>query len=197
MLTEGQTISWFTAMESGTSQSSTSVISSSATMFGIPVNGFNIITSTEAATTNVATAETSDVVGSTSTSASASVFASPSSASTEASSTSSIGLTIGVALGVSLAVLLLGLGAFIFWKRRRRQIKLVQRTMTSHQSETLPEYTENASAHKALPGYEWSSTSTTAPTTGHSPTELPLTNPTQVFELPERQIHELPERWDG
>ncbi|KAL1858186.1 hypothetical protein Daus18300_010068 [Diaporthe australafricana] len=41
-LTEGQTLSWFTGVESGSSLSTTTVFTSPATMFGVPVNGFNV-----------------------------------------------------------------------------------------------------------------------------------------------------------
>lgn len=49
--------------------------------------------------------------------------------------------------------------------------------------------------HETMPSYEWSSKPTTTQTLHAQPaTELPLNNPSLIYELPEMQVHELPEQ---
>lgn len=87
----------------------TTVQSSAVTVFGIPVNGFNVAQSTtsgpDPGTTASTTATNSAVSSSTG----------------KASPGLSTGATAGVAIGVVIAVLALGVGAFLLWRRRSRR----------------------------------------------------------------------------
>ncbi|KAG6357686.1 hypothetical protein INS49_013565 [Diaporthe citri] len=113
MITEGQTLSWFTGMASGSSLSTTTVFTSPATMFAGPVNGFNIATSSQATATDSAAGGTQQTT-------------TPSSQSPQSSAsstgTSTLGLSIGITLGIVFAVLLLGIAAFVLWRRRRARL---------------------------------------------------------------------------
>ncbi|KAJ0107743.1 hypothetical protein J7T55_000005 [Diaporthe amygdali] len=123
MLTEGQTLSWFTGVTSSTSRSTTTVFTSAATMFAVPVNGFNIDTSSQAGSTDTAAAGTAQTTAS---SSSSSPSSSSQSSSASSAGSSNLGLSIGVTLGVVLGILLLGVGAFVLWRRRRA--KLLQKS---------------------------------------------------------------------
>ncbi|KAH8769060.1 hypothetical protein F5883DRAFT_553407 [Diaporthe sp. PMI_573] len=205
MLTEGQTLSWFTGMDSGTSLSSTTVFTSQATMVAVPVNGFNIATSSQTSqqdSTAVATSQTTTATSSQtsassqSSSSSASSQSSSSSASSQSSSfsassgTSTLGLSIGITLGVVFAVLLLGIAAFILWRRRRR----------ARLARVPSEGSVRSKGSKSQGRAELNSESMVLETIPTPQTrtlaELPLTKPRSIHELAEpRSIFELPQRW--
>lgn len=176
MLSEGQTLSWFNGMASGTSLSETTVLTSAATMFAVPVNGFNVATSSEATPT---TSQAS--------SASESLQSTPSSASS--SGISRLGLSIGITLGVVFAILLLGAAAFLLWRRRlARQAQALSEHSDDGKSQVRTELDFGGLDLEVIP--------ISRPTEIN---ELPLTKPRSVNELPvvePRSVHELPQRWE-
>lgn len=191
MLTEGQTLSWFTSMASGSSMSTTTVFTSSATMFAGPVNGFNIATSTQATATDSAAAGTQQTTTPSSTQTSSSSQSPQSSASS--ASTSTLGLSIGITLGIVFAVLLLGIAGFILWRRRRSRLAQDHsrgRHLSASPDKTELEYegsapvfnpTQHSNTLEELPVTKWISMN-----------ELPVAGPRSVNELESRSINELP-----
>lgn len=173
MLTEGQTLSWFTGVTSSTSRSTTTVFTSAATMFAVPVNGFNIDTSSQAGSTDTATAGTSQTTAS---SSSSSPSSSSQSSSASSAGSSNLGLSIGVTLGVVLGILLLGVGAFVLWRRRRARLA---RPLSNGATSNMPRESTVFECEAWVP-----KSTQTAHTSELS--ELPLNGPRSVYELPQR-----------
>ncbi|KAJ9133329.1 hypothetical protein NKR23_g10833 [Pleurostoma richardsiae] len=120
LATPGQELQFLTIFQSGNgvafSQATSIVESSTVTVFGIPVNGYNFAQSTSStpSTTLQPTPSTTD------TSIAASSHAS--SLASAGSAGSPVGVSVGVSVGVVLGVLALGAGAFFLWRRRRRRM---------------------------------------------------------------------------
>lgn len=124
-LTAGETLSWEKIYyESGLGDTwtltSTTVQSETLTVFGVPVNGLNVVaTSTSiSSTTTDAGAETISPADMT-TVASAASSSTLSRSSSSSGGTSVVGIAVGASVGAIVGVLLVALIAFFVWRRRR------------------------------------------------------------------------------
>lgn len=186
-LTEGQTLSWYPSIDSGTSFSATTVFESKATMFAVPVNGFNIAASSHAGQqdpTAVATYSTTSATTS-------QTLPSPHSTSPpESSRTSTLGLSIGVTIGVFLAAFLLVSTVFVLRKGQGKRMRWLRGPLKAMLKMT------KRSGPESEPGrYSEETVLVTVPAPyTHVPTELPLNKPRRVHELAApRWIRELPQ----
>ncbi|KUI63178.1 hypothetical protein VP1G_10303 [Cytospora mali] len=124
-VTAGATLDWEkiyydSAAGDTWSTTSTTVQSDILTIFGIPVNGFNVVATS---TTTSSTGSTDTDSGTSSSSARTMTTASssvPSSSSSSSGSTSVVGVAVGASVGAVVGVLLVAVGAFLVWRRRRR-----------------------------------------------------------------------------
>lgn len=156
--TDGSTWSW-------TITSTVVPDSTTLTVFGWPVNGLNVVASSTATPTGSIVA---DATGATSTASSTSSAA----ASTDSSS-NNLGVIVGATVGVVIGVLLLALGAFLVWRKRR----------AAKRKGRGPEQP------KAMEAYSTLAAESNAPSTPHS--ELPAVNhPAELNSS--RNVYELP-----
>ncbi|ROV93589.1 hypothetical protein VMCG_08091 [Cytospora schulzeri] len=118
-LTAGETLSWEKIYyESGLGDTwtptSTTVQSEMLTIFGIPVNGLNVIaTSTSTSTTSTNAGAGTITSTGTATTASKSSSSTPTSGSSSSGGTSIVGIAVGASVGAVVGVLLIGLTAFL------------------------------------------------------------------------------------
>lgn len=189
-LTEGQTLSWYSGVDSGTIVSVTTVFTSPVTMFAVPVNGFNIAAASQTGQQDSTAVPTHSTTGTSQTTIQTPSQTSPSpqsSSSSASSGTSTLGLSIGVTLGAALAVFLLVSAVFVLRRGKGKRdrwlggrIKAVMKRSGS-ESGSGPYSEETVLA--TVP----------APCT-YTPAELPLNKPRAVHELAApRWIRELPQ----
>lgn len=161
-VTAPQSLSW--QYIDGSLRTNSTVVpgTSTLTVFGWPVNGLNVVASSTATPTGSSvtgnTASATGTTGPTSTpsSTSTSTPSSTSNAATSAGDTSdNLGLIVGTTVGVVFGVLLVALGAFLVWRKRRagrpRGRKLEQIQMTKAQSALAPEARYPAAVTSELP----------------------------------------------
>lgn len=89
---------------------------STFTVYGWPVNGLNVVTSSTASATSITVSETG--TGSMLTSTSTPSSNSNASAS-NGDNSNNLGVIVGATVGVVVGILLLALGAFLVWRKRR------------------------------------------------------------------------------
>lgn len=166
----------------GSNPFSTTVLTSPGTMYAVPINGFNILTDTQASQTDSAAVNTVQATTADFSPTSASSQPSSSSAS---SGTSTLGLTIGITLGTVFAVMLLGIVAFLLWRRRRARLAWeLSKGSDGRKTQDGTELNTEVLNPEIIPTQHTS-----------APTELPLTQPRLLHELPQPTwTHELPER---
>lgn len=120
-LTAGETLSWeqivyITSLGDTWTAATTTVQSETLTIYGIPINGLNVV-----ATSTITSSVSSDAGTGTISSASATATTPGSGSSSSSSGSGSIvGVAVGAALGAVVGVLLVAFGAFLVWRRRRR-----------------------------------------------------------------------------
>lgn len=168
-----QTLSWQYIADSSLRTNSTVVPGTSTlTVFGWPVNGLNVVAPSTATPTGSSvtgnTASVTDTTGSTST---------PSSISNAATSagdnSGNLGLIVGTTVGVVFGVLLVALGAFLVWRKRR----------AGRRRGREPEQTQMTKAHGPLAPEARSPAALTS--------ELPVVNDAAELNVP-RNVYELP-----
>ncbi|RFU35300.1 hypothetical protein B7463_g1049, partial [Scytalidium lignicola] len=144
----------------------TVVMTSAATIFAIPVNGYNFaIQDTTTSQSSAATVSSQ----STPTASTSSGVDSQSTSSKTSSSSTPLGDTVGISIGVVLAVLLIAVVAFLMWRRRKQArsralgTALYPKNMYTADESTL----EHGVAMRHL----------------SSPKELPTTQISRVYEL--------------
>lgn len=86
---------------------------STFTVYGWPVNGLNVVASSTASATSSSTVS---ITGSGSTSASS---PDPSASSSGSNQSSNLGVIVGATVGIVVGILLLALGGFVVWRKRR------------------------------------------------------------------------------
>lgn len=164
--TDGSTWSW-------TITSTVVPAGSTFTVFGWPVNGLNVVASSTAtptgSTVTEGAASATDTTGSTST---------PSSTSNPAISSgdnsNNLGVIVGATVGVVVGVLLVALGAFLVWRKRR----------AGRRRGREPEQPLTTEAYSALATEPKSSTTTTSELSGgNHAAELNASR--NVYELPQ------------
>lgn len=192
-LTEGQTLSWYSGMDSGTIVSVTTVFTSPVTMFAVPVNGFNIAAASQTGqqdSTAVATYPTT-ATSQTTTQTPSQTSPSPQSSSSSASSgTSTLGLSIGVTLGAVLAVFLLISMVFVLRKGKGKRSRGLGGCLKAVMKKTKRSGSESGSGPYSE---ETVLVTVPAPCT-YTPAELPLNKPRAVHELAApRWVRELPQ----
>lgn len=126
-LTAGETLSWEkiyyeSSLGDTWTPTSTTVQSETLTIFGIPVNGFNVVaTSTSILSSSTdAGANTLSSADTTTTAPAASSSTPSSSSSSSSGGTSIVGIAVGASVGAVVGVALVALTAFFVWRRRSR-----------------------------------------------------------------------------
>ncbi|KAH7378091.1 hypothetical protein BKA64DRAFT_249093 [Cadophora sp. MPI-SDFR-AT-0126] len=152
LLTKGETLAYQSTTPSGPWGSQTTTVQLTAgptVVFGMHVNGFNVITAAPVAESSTGTASTtSSVAISSNSSAAATIVA------VEDSSLSG-GAKAGIGIGVVLGILAVALGAWMLWRRRRKSVEgyLVERVVENpegrqemdvpHQRHEMPAFRSN------------------------------------------------------
>ncbi|KAF8850240.1 hypothetical protein BDZ45DRAFT_809300 [Acephala macrosclerotiorum] len=103
-------------------------MSSAATVFGIPVNGFNFATYTMSTSsislgpsaTITITSQGTAIVSATNASPTSTGSASQQASSKAPSTSPPLGETVGISIATAFAVLLMGAMVYMLWKRRRQ-----------------------------------------------------------------------------
>lgn len=90
------------------------------TIFGMPVNGLNVATSTTSGTVTTSTGAAGEVVTVTASADASSAESSSSSSSSGQHST--VGVAVGASVGAVLGIILLAAVGFVVWRRKRRQL---------------------------------------------------------------------------
>ncbi|KAK7749675.1 hypothetical protein SLS53_000254 [Cytospora paraplurivora] len=126
-LTAGDTLSWEQVVSAGATwtPATTTVQSETLTIFGIPVNGLNVIaTSTTTSSSTTASSSSTSSPGSlnagagTSTSAGTLVFYTG--IPTPDGHKHTIGVAVGASVGTFVGLVLIAIGAYFLWRRRKR-----------------------------------------------------------------------------
>lgn len=189
-MTTGETLSWeqivYVSDKDGDTwtAATTTVQTETLTIYGLPINGFNIITtSTSSSSSGVSTGIAS------STSMTTTSLSSTSAGSSSSSGSSVVGVAVGASVGAVVGVLLVAVGAFLFWRRRRGRAGLETQT-GGHTGLNSWEYDLSKSAGltqtRPMLGYYSSD--------GQQPMEL-RGSPPNAQELPAGEhinAHELP-----
>lgn len=120
-LTAGDTLSWEQVVSAGATwtPATTTVQSETLTIFGIPVNGLNVIaTSTTASSSSTASSGSVDAGAGTSTSAGTvvTITGTP----TPDSHSHTIKVAVGASVGAFVGIVLIAIGAYLLWRRRKR-----------------------------------------------------------------------------
>ncbi|POS69147.1 hypothetical protein DHEL01_v212460 [Diaporthe helianthi] len=146
---------------------------STFTVYGWPVNGLNVVASSTASATSATGTGSSTVFETDAGSTSASIPDSSAAASSGSNSSSNLGVIIGATVGIVVGILLLVVGAFVLWRKRRAR---KGRGRQPARTQTMEDYRAVAMGQKT-------------PTTLAS--ELPVINyPTELNSL--RNVQELP-----
>ncbi|CZR56665.1 uncharacterized protein PAC_06554 [Phialocephala subalpina] len=125
-ISSGQTFAFLSNQAQSDAFTATVVMSTTATVFGIPVNGFNFATgsissSSTSAGQSATVAVTSQGTAPTTTAPPTSTGSSSQQTSSKTPSTSpSLGETVGISIAVVFSVLLVGVVAYVLWKRRKQ-----------------------------------------------------------------------------
>ncbi|KAH8817513.1 hypothetical protein F5884DRAFT_631487, partial [Xylogone sp. PMI_703] len=123
----GQTVTYLSQQASPDQFTATVVMDSAATIFAIPVNGFNFVTEDVSAlpTTPLATLPSSEPTSTVPSTAPLSTAPSgpdsQSDSNNSPSSSLSTGSIVGIVVGVFAAGLLVGIAAFVLWRRQRER----------------------------------------------------------------------------
>lgn len=131
-LTEGQVLSYITVgvLASGSSinsATSTTVDGDVITIYGIPVNGLNVVSFTSASATTstntgivtISTAADGEIVTVTTSASGSSTQSAPPS---QSGPKSALGVAVGASIGAASGILLLVAGIFVLWRKRRRNL---------------------------------------------------------------------------
>ncbi|KAE8443173.1 hypothetical protein EG329_002271 [Mollisiaceae sp. DMI_Dod_QoI] len=121
-VTEGQTMTFLSQQGEPDAFMATVIMNQTATAFGIPVNGFNLATTSSmfpSQTTTIPTTSEANTPASTTQPTSTGTASQPN-RSTAPSTSLSPGASAGIAVGVVFVTLLLASAGYIAWKRRRK-----------------------------------------------------------------------------
>lgn len=188
-LTDGQVLEYRTVTGNTNSATSTTVDGETITIYGIPVNGLNVISSTS--TSAAQTTKSSDLVMTYTSTGTAGQFitvtATASAASTQTTSTSGdenvsvVGVAVGASVGAVAGIFILAVGAFIIYRRRKSK---------PLHSRSAPALEMDASQHslgtperKSLISSMWSK-SPKMPPQNAAPAELDGGREVVAYELP-------------
>ena len=121
-LTAGDTLSWEQIVYDSSvgdtwTAATTTVQSETLTVYGVPINGLNVV-ETSTITSSGAGSGTTSSAGATATAAASSSTSGSSSSSSGGASI--VAVAVGASIGAVVGVLLVVLGAFLVWRRRRR-----------------------------------------------------------------------------
>ncbi|ROW02768.1 hypothetical protein VSDG_01722 [Cytospora chrysosperma] len=195
-LTAGETLSWEkiyyeSGMGNTWAPTTTTVQSEILTVFGVPVNGLNVIaTSTTISSTATDTSsETISPAGMT-TMASAASSSTPSRSSSSSGGASVVGIAVGASVGAIVGVLLVALIAFFVWRRRhagRGPVPDGSTGSNSHDARNSNASSFDTSQMRHVRGYHVSDGQHAHELRGSHPAthELPVDRHNSLYELPD------------
>lgn len=187
----GETVTFLSKQTEPDAFTAEAVMSSDATIFAIPVNGFNFAiesTSTSQSTSSSQSSPTASTLpilpvasttppSTTSLPSEQQTSTAPTSLSNKSSSSPPLGETVGISVGVVLVVLVAALVAFLGWRRRKRAR---QKTLGIRLN---PEYQMGGLSNNmdtvGMPQAERGSMVRPPP----SPKEMPTTRVSEIYEI--------------